>query len=208
MPAKSSSAKAKQQLRGPFRFITAPTPPKTKAHPWPIGGYVLMAFIVYLWFSMTTTEAKVRGLIGGLVFSVTEYVFHMVTIEKADGSILVRPFDRRCRKGHTTFEQFFMNVLTLPFFIETYQALVWFKVVRAVAFPLLIWAIEIFQGYVLIYLYGYNKAWTYKGSDAFFHGSIKLSFGPYWVLMGFVVQYLLFPLLLQTSRNIASKLAF
>ena len=62
---------------------------------------------------------------------------------------------------------------------------------RALLFPLNIWALEIVEGYALIYLYGYNPAWEYRGDDALFHGTIKLSYWRYWLPMGLVLEYLL-----------------
>ena len=55
-------------------------------------------------------------------------------------------------------------------------------------FAIFIWVSEICEGYVLIFLFGYNRAWNYFGIDAFFHGNIKLGYGIFWTVFGPTIQ--------------------
>ncbi|KAG0005782.1 hypothetical protein BGZ79_001901 [Entomortierella chlamydospora] len=90
-----------------------------------------------------------------------EYIFYTMTIEEPDGTVVVKPFAGR--PGHTTVHQYIMNVFYIPILIHGYHALITPTWLRILLFPINIWILEIIQGYTLIYLIGYNAAWTYKG---------------------------------------------
>ncbi|KAF9215285.1 hypothetical protein BGZ59_001818 [Podila verticillata] len=125
-----------------------------------------------------------------------------MTVEHPDGSVTVNPFAGR--PGHTTIHQYIMNVFYIPILIHGYHALIGSTALRILFFPLNIWLLEIIQGYTLIYLIGYNAAWSYKGYDSFFHGNIKLWYIHHWLMMGAVIELVLLPYTLPLTHTIAS----
>ncbi|KRX00991.1 hypothetical protein PPERSA_09597 [Pseudocohnilembus persalinus] len=102
--------------------------------------------------------------------------------------------------GHTTIEQWFVNLNGIPIFIlwplqyiqnlevggKLYvqsENFVWIFVI--LMFPILIWILEIFEGIWLeIWNNGQNPAWFYISYDARFGGKIKLGYFFHWLLMG------------------------
>ncbi|RKP25927.1 hypothetical protein SYNPS1DRAFT_28358 [Syncephalis pseudoplumigaleata] len=159
-----------------------------RRHSWPLLGYPLVLMLVAAWWSATSLDAKLRSLVNAAAFSVIEFTFYAMTVEMPNGDILLRPFDPRCRKGHTTVHQFICNVIYTPILLDVYVDAVPYWPLRVLLFPLNIWLLELVQGYVLIYLHGYNPAWTYYGKDAYFHGNIKLSYWPFWIALGGAVE--------------------
>lgn len=159
-----------------------------------------------MWWHATSLAGKIRGLFGAAIFAVTEYTFYMCTIEHPDGTVMpaLRTFPNR--PGHTTKEQFAVNMLLLPVLLDAYIALVKRPLFQAILWPVFIWVLEVVEGYFLMLLYGYNPAWQYRGRDAFCHGNIKLGYWKFWVPMGLAVAYIGIPGLLPLSESIAQAL--
>ncbi|KAI9011417.1 hypothetical protein BC832DRAFT_550651 [Gaertneriomyces semiglobifer] len=163
------------------------------SHAWPQPqSTLLLTVLITIWYMWTSPTEKLRGLIGAGLFSVTEYIFYTVTIEEPDGTIKMRPWDSRCRKGHTTVHQFLANIITIPFFILAFWGNAPTALLRIVGLPFVIWMMEMAQGYTFIYLYGYNPAWIYRGPEAFFHGTINVGYFGYWLMMGVALEYAVF----------------
>ena len=58
-------------------------------------------------------------------------------------------------------------------------------------FPLNIWVMEIIQGYGLVWIFGRNVAWSYKGyPDAMFHGNIRTNYLIPWMGLGLGLELL------------------
>ncbi|KAG0297358.1 hypothetical protein BGZ96_006737 [Linnemannia gamsii] len=189
-----------------WSFIRAPAPLKANAHPIPPLGYILIALVVIQWFHATSLAVKLQCLIGAGLFSCTEYTFYTMTVESPDGTVSVKPFAGR--PGHTTVHQYIMNVFYIPILIHGYHALIGSTALRILLFPINIWLLEVIQGYTLIYLIGYNAAWTYRGYDAFFHGTIKMSYVHHWLMMGAVLELVVLPYTLPLTETIATYLPF
>jgi hypothetical protein len=92
--------------------------------------------------------------------------------------------------GHSSFAQWWMNILYCPFLIFFYREVITSQLLRVVLFPFNIWLLEIVQGYFLQYLFGTNPAWEYRGWDALFHNNIKLQYYPIWFPLGIVIEVL------------------
>jgi len=146
---------------------------------------IIIIIFSFLWLYFVDSRTKILTIVASLCYSFQEYSWVGTTIESPNGEVVFRPFDKNCRKPHTTFEQFYANIFLLPFIIPIYLNFL-SKAARLILFPLMIWSIEITQGYFLMLLYGYNPAWHYKGTDARFHGNIKLGYGKSWFVMGLV----------------------
>jgi hypothetical protein len=52
-------------------FLQAPAPPKTKEHPIPTLGYVLIALVAIQWWYATSLAVKIQSLVGAGLFSCT-----------------------------------------------------------------------------------------------------------------------------------------
>jgi hypothetical protein len=151
---------------------------------------VVWIFFLSIWFAYSGINAKVRGFIGATTFTLIEYTFYTLTYELPDGTVVFSPGDPRCRKGHTTPHQWFVNVLCLPFFLDEYFRLMPQTIVRALCWPLNIWSLEIVEGLLLILTYGYNPAWEYYGPGAYVFGTIQLNYWKFWLPMGFAIHFI------------------
>eukprot|EP00760_Papus_ankaliazontas_P032525 PhM_4_TR587/c0_g1_i1/m.86353 len=148
----------------------------------PTDVIVILAMFT-LWWVYVPKYNKAVALIAASAFTVIENVFTRVSNSAGDipGS---------------TPEQWFANVLfvplLLPFFwhnvfvhpveLSDVAALLW----NGVAFTLFVWVLEVVMNYVLIFLFGYNRAWQYHGRDAFFHGAVKAGYIVHWMPLGAV----------------------
>ena len=134
-------------------------------------------------------------MIVAFTFSVIEAVFTKMNPDPPPGA----------EKGvsHTTFEQWYLNVLYTPISIIGYtnffNGLALSPAVTValyiLCFPFNIWLLEIIMGYFLIWLYGTNVAWTYVGcDDALFHGNIRSSMYGKWCGLG-AAAFLIYPVI-------------
>ncbi|TPX77697.1 hypothetical protein CcCBS67573_g01041 [Chytriomyces confervae] len=67
----------------------------------------------------------------------------------------------------------------------TWDAWQWLRVLM---FPLLVWGLEVVEGFVLIGMYGWNPAWIYSGDNAYLLGTIHLGHGKFWLLLGGLME--------------------
>uniref|UniRef100_A0A0G4F1D6 Uncharacterized protein n=1 Tax=Chromera velia CCMP2878 TaxID=1169474 RepID=A0A0G4F1D6_9ALVE len=143
-----------------------------------IGGWFLIALLWSLWLISVPLYDKAVALWFALAFMGVETTFTFLT----DGF----------EKCGSTPEQFFVNLFYLPLLLPPFWA--WMREVSgrwgtfglALQTPVFIWILEIVEGYSRIGLFGYCRAWQYNGRDAFFHGTVKLSFYPLWAAFGFI----------------------
>ncbi len=64
------------------------------------------------------------------------------------------------------------------------------------------------QAAFIVALYGTNVAWTYEGDDAYLSGTIKLSHGKLWLLLGAGLELVRAPLVsLSLSLAAAASLS-
>lgn len=62
------------------------------------------------------------------------------------------------------------------------------EIFRCAFTPLLIWGLEIVEGFLLIAMYGWNPAWIYMGEDAMFLQTINIGYWRYWIPLGFLME--------------------
>lgn len=142
---------------------------------------------------------------------------YCTTIELPDGRVQFAPSHPECRKGFTTFQQWWCNMMWTVVLLERYPGAVhslaqhfglavlpasslWHVFLRVGLFPLNVWMLEIVEGYMLMFLYGFNPAWTYTSPDAYFHGNICLSHASVWWLLGVLVEVVYHPWLAPTIK--------
>ncbi|KAJ3112579.1 hypothetical protein HDU96_004394 [Phlyctochytrium bullatum] len=180
-----------------------PPPPPQDPFALPLQAYVLLYAYVLLFVTRLPAKLRATGLLVACFFAPIEYLFYMATTEDPNTGAIEPNWDLLSgkgtpREGHTTVYQFAANVFLggplFYFYLEGFKrlsALPWVVValLRALTVPLLIWTLEIVEGYILIFLYGYNPAWHYYGDDALFHGNVKLSYWKYWLPLGVVAEF-------------------
>jgi len=166
---------------------------------------VVFLFIWALWWNWTSTTQKQNSFIAACLFAVIEFSYTSLVYG--------------IKKGYTTFAQFWVLAFYFPFIVEPYRLLVavWETdlmnfISRVILFPILIWTLEVFEGYLLIFIHGRNTAWEYEptkpviqstdnqnlfskiasglwsGEDVFFHGNIKLGHYKLWWLLGIIQE--------------------
>jgi hypothetical protein len=153
-------------------------------------------FILYnyiLWHKISKKQ-KSLNIILAFLFMLTETFWTSITKETDYGIRFV------LNKGHTTWIQFYLNVIFLNILtnIKKYKT----KNKRILLTPIHIWLLEIIEGNLLIFLFNKNIAWTYNTKDAFFNKSIRVNYYPVWLLVGVALEYLYKPLIRPLERKI------
>jgi hypothetical protein len=160
-----------------------------RQHPWTPLGWAVVLTMIGVWYQVVPLESKLRAVVNAAAFALVEFTFYSVTIQTPEGEVYFRPFSKDRRAGHTTWQQFYANILYTPILMDVYYyILADYWMLRVLLFPINIWLLEIIVGYVLIFLYGYNPAWVYYGKGALFSGNIKLPYAIYWLLFGGVLE--------------------
>lgn len=68
--------------------------------PKPLSYFIIaIGFLIWLLFTSLTT--KIRVFLASLVYGLIEFSFYATTIEMPNGDTIFKPFDPKCRKGHT-----------------------------------------------------------------------------------------------------------
>ena len=142
---------------------------KLSWHKWSI-----LVAVFCIWLMITPYQNIACATYFSSAFIVVETVFCSVTEGRCQRIILSTP------------EQFIANILFVPTILPEFNYLFssfphW---ERGILLLLFCWVLEIIEGNFLIFVFRYNRAWQYEGSDAFFNGTIKLSYAPIWILFG------------------------
>lgn len=113
------------------------------------------------------------------------------------GSVSVKGWQGKF--GHTSFAQFWSNVVWGSMLLFRYRDVVegigleegWARSALFVfMFPFNVWWLEIVEGYILMFLFGRNVAWVYRGKSAYFHGTITIDYFVPWLGLGAVLELL------------------
>ena len=130
---------------------------------------LLVAAAVYVWLHHTSLLERGVAVIAATAFAGIETTWTTLTQTLPDGRVVAATW-RSARLGHSSFCQFWANVLYTPILLFVYRAVVRHAALRVVLFPLNVWALEVIEGYAIMFLFsGRNVAWTYSGKDAYFH---------------------------------------
>ncbi len=145
----------------------------------PLYKWPIMIIIIAMWIAVTPWNNIVVATYFASAFFCIETVFCTVTESHFEHIVWSTP------------EQFIINMLFIPILLPMFNYPLqsspdWLK---AMLSPLFIWILEIYEGYFLILLFGYNRAWQYYGKDALFNGTIKLSYAPFWIVMAYAFFY-------------------
>ncbi|KDO20181.1 hypothetical protein SPRG_14529 [Saprolegnia parasitica CBS 223.65] len=148
----------------------------------------LVAAVAGAWYWAHPPSVQWAAFFAAAGFSCIEFSWYATTTEAANGDLAFTPFAATCRPGHTTWAQFWANVLYTPLLLFTYRAWLPSAFLRVVLFPLNIWLLEIVEGYGLMLVFGRNIAWTYNTPDAYFHNNIRTGFAGLWLLLGLALE--------------------
>ena len=145
---------------------------------------VIALFGTWWWFS--SVSLKVRSVIGAVAFFFIESSYLFVH-----------------GKGfRSTFAQFWNNVWSHPLISDVFFRLVapdWNPYLRILAYPLVIWGLELVQSRTITVVYGCNVAWDYSGNRwSRFGGAIDLSMFTEWWLLGAAMEFLYYPYIVRT----------
>eukprot|EP01118_Nematostelium_gracile_P004256 TRINITY_DN14992_c0_g1_i1.p1 TRINITY_DN14992_c0_g1~~TRINITY_DN14992_c0_g1_i1.p1 ORF type:complete len:172 (-),score=28.79 TRINITY_DN14992_c0_g1_i1:55-570(-) len=150
----------------------------------------LFISIWIIWWQITDYKQKRNAFICGILFAGIELIY---TSSVPDHTI--SRFSLFCQLHHakTSWSQFWVLIFFFPFIVEPYAwlfeghlAFDW--VIRIVFSPLMVWVLEICEGYLLHLIMGANTAWHYTGEDAFFHGNIKIGMYSSWWGLGIITE--------------------
>ncbi|ETV75300.1 hypothetical protein H257_10483 [Aphanomyces astaci] len=155
--------------------------------PAPVGAAVVVGMGI-AWYAAYTLPVQFSCVFAASAFACIEFTWYANTTELENGDLRFTPFQPTCRAGHTTWAQFWANVVYTPVLLYAYRAVVPSAVLRVLLFPCNIWLLEILEGYTLMLLFGRNIAWTYTTSDAYCHGNIRLGFWKLWLVLGLVLE--------------------
>mmetsp|Transcript_23542 Transcript_23542/g.46826 ORF Transcript_23542/g.46826 Transcript_23542/m.46826 type:complete len:354 (+) Transcript_23542:56-1117(+) len=155
---------------------------------------LFIAGVVHVHVMLTTTLHRSGAFCAAVAFIAIETGWTSFAVEDEKTGSVTLHFPPK-KLGHSSFAQFWSNVIFTPLILHFYRSLVspWWA--RVLLFPCNIWALEIIEGYILMFLFGRNVAWEYRGSSAFFHGNITLDYLLPWMLLGGAVEAAWEPLL-------------
>lgn len=157
---------------------------------------VLLLGTKYL--QLTTPIQRAAGCVAAVVFVVIETIWTTIAHEDpSTGDVFIRFWNGSF--GHSSFAQFWVNVLFSPMLLFTFRSLVHNPMLRVLLFPLNVWWLEIVEGYLIMFLFGRNVAWEYRGRDAFFHGNIKIQYALPWMGLGLAVEVVFSRILLPVA---------
>lgn len=150
--------------------------------------------LLIAYIDWTTPLHRAGAVIGAFTFVVIETFWITITTEDADGTVRITGWTGHL--GHSSYAQFWSNVIFTPLILFLYRHMITHAMLRVLLFPFNIWLLEIIEGYILMFLFGKNVAWEYRGADAYCHGNIKLSYALPWVALGLIVELAWDPLVL------------
>lgn len=147
---------------------------------------IFLMELVCAYLEFTTPLHRAGGLIGALLFVIIETSWVTITTEDNAGNVTITGWTGEL--GHSSYAQFWSNVIFTPLILFLYRAMVPNPVLRILLYPINIWLLEIVEGYIIMFLFGRNVAWEYRGADAYCHGNIKLGYTAPWVGLGMAVE--------------------
>ena len=134
----------------------------------------------------------VRGIVYGVAFAVVEAMFRALCDNDEHGKLVFAP---NWRHGHSTWAMLPGSMLGGLYFLEPcyfycrpFADPAWNLALRLALWPVVIWAIELVWGAFLYYGCNGTRAWHYQGATARCNGFIKLSYYPYWLILGIAVE--------------------
>ncbi|GMH62844.1 hypothetical protein TrRE_jg11155 [Triparma retinervis] len=164
-----------------------------------------------LWGYLNCTSSLDRaGSVGvAVVFIVIELTWTTIAHEDPKtGSVSVKGWQGKF--GHSSFAQFWSNVVWGSMLLFRYREVIglfgleegWARSALFVfMFPFSVWWLEIVEGYILIFLFGKNVAWEYKGKAAYFHGTITIEYFVPWLGLGAAIELLWDSLILDLIKE-------
>jgi hypothetical protein len=179
--------------------------PSTQLTRYVAAGYkaAFLMELVIAYMNLTNDLHRAGAVIGALMFVIIETFWVTITSEDKAGNVTITGWTGKL--GHSSFAQFWSNVIFTPLILFLYRDIVTNPILRVLLFPFNIWLLEIIEGYVIMFLFGKNVAWEYRGNDAYFHGNIKLGYTGPWIALGLVVELAWNPLILPLAVELETS---
>ena len=170
--------------------------------PWRVA---IVACLWYYWFYYVSPIQRGLTFLAAPVYALIETTFTTLRHEDENNTPI---YGWTGEFGHTTFVQFWANMLYLPILLHYYRDVVppalYPGYVRVLLFPFNIWLLEIIEGYFIMFLFDYNVAWDYGDAwDSHFNGNIKLSYYFFWAALGAVIEVGYEPFMLPMAEVLA-----
>jgi len=162
---------------------------------------VFLLGLIWLHVELTTPTHRAAACLTALAFVGIETTWTTISSEDSSGAVSIQhPAKWLSNIGHSSFAQFWSNVVFAPLIMHGYRSLLAgttlpFRLARVALFPFNIWGLEIVEGYVIMMVFGRNVAWEYTGRDAWFHGNVKGDYWLPWLGLGAVVELLWEPVI-------------
>src|SRR5271169_2712483 len=137
----------------------------------------IITLLVCLSFIFSSRKNIIIGIIGSFTFTLIESFWKLY----------------KENSFYSTFEQFVINVMILPFSLYYYNYYTLY-IFNILFYPLLLWSVEIISHICLLTLFGVNNAWSYSGKYCYFDGSVNLKYVHYWWALG-ILNYNVYPIL-------------
>ena len=132
-------------------------------------------FLIYLSFLLSSKKNIIIGFISSLFFGLIESTWKLYNENEF----------------YTSFDQFIINCLILPFSLQYYNYYIYHTILF---YPFFLWTIEVFSHIFLIQFFGRNHAWYYTGKYCYFDNSICLKYICGWLFLG-LCNYYFYPIL-------------
>ena len=134
-----------------------------------------------VWALTTSNSLKIRSLFAAGAFYLIESTYVYM----------------HGKAFHSTFAQLWNNIWSHPFISDWFFLVIasaWPSWARILAYPIVIWALELVQSTVITAIYKRNIAWDYSGNKwSFFNGSIDLSMFTEWWCLGAAMECIYYP---------------
>jgi hypothetical protein len=163
---------------------------------------ILVTVVILFWYFLSGFSYKVLGLVLSMLFSLAEFCWYSMTIEKGDGEVEFKPFDPNCRKGHTVLyiKLDYSTIFRKSFNITCYYRLLSYFDSKLIGEIINKSSCNLGCGdytrvrfklfsYILMALYGYNPAWYYCGKWSFFDGNIQFNYYTHWLIAGLFFEF-------------------
>jgi len=154
----------------------------------------LLFYYIYFWLNHISRKQQSKNIVLATFFMFVEILWTSIT---KDTKSFIKP---TIRKGYTRWSHFYANLIFFKILtsVRNYDS----KTMRFFLTPLHIWILKLIQNHIFIFLFNKNLAWIYKGSGPYFNNSIRLSYYPFWLILGAILENIWLPIIDPLSEKV------
>ena len=96
-------------------------------------------------------------------------------------------------KKSTTLGQTIITFIWTPMILNHFYYFQYYEFnnIAIILFPFNVWLCELSSGYICLYFFN-KRFWYYNDSLTYFNHTISLYFAPYWLCLGFILNFLIY----------------